>query len=206
MALPTRFDELENTELVARFLRSRNGQTALERARDVMEHCKDFRLLLSEQRLPDHLLTGKERDLLRAALELSTRYTLTKARAEGPLSSPDDVRTYLSMKLSGLEHEVFGGILLNNRHQILECRDFFQGTVDSAACYPREIVKHCLRVNACAALFYHNHPSGVAEPSDTDVRLTRKLVDALSLVDIRVLDHVVVGAATMTSLAERGLM
>jgi len=82
----------------------------------------------------------------------------------------------------------------------------FTGTIDSAAVYPREIVKRCLNTNAAAVIFAHNHPSGVAEPSDTDVRLTRKLVDALALIDVRVLDHLIIGKGVQTSLAERGLM
>ena len=122
------------------------------------------------------------------------------------LSSPGEVRNYLAAHLSGLQHEVFGALFLDNRHRVIRCADLFTGTIDSAAVYPREVVKHCLSYNAAALIIFHNHPSGLAEPSDTDVRLTRKLVDALSLVDVRVLDHLVIGQGVMTSLAERGLM
>ena len=122
------------------------------------------------------------------------------------MSSPQAVRDYLSLKLSGLEYESFVGLFLDNRHRIIEYRELFRGTIDSAAVYPREVVKHCLSCNAAAVIFAHPHPSGVAEPSDTDVRLSRKLTDALSLIDVRVLDHLCVGKGSITSLDERGLM
>ena len=97
-------------------------------------------------------------------------------------------------------------MFLDNRHRVIEYRELFRGTIDSAAVYPREVVKRCLSSNAAAVIFAHNHPSGVAEPSDTDVRLTRKLIDALALIDVRVLDHLIIGQGVQTSLAERGLM
>jgi len=122
------------------------------------------------------------------------------------MTSPNLVREYLSLHLSGLQHEVFAGLFLDNRHRVLEYRQLFVGTIDSAAVYPREVVKRCLSSNAAAVIFAHNHPSGVAEPSDTDVRLTRKLTDALALIDVRVLDHLIIGQGVQTSLAERGLM
>ena len=144
--------------------------------------------------------------LLQAALEISRRHVLSAVRESDVLSSPEAVRTYLALHLTGLEHEVFGALFLDNRHRVIEYRELFRGTIDSAAVYPREVVKRCLASNAAAVIFAHNHPSGVAEPSDTDVRLTRKLVDALALIDVRVLDHLVVGQGVQTSLAERGLM
>jgi DNA repair protein RadC len=122
------------------------------------------------------------------------------------LSTPEQVRHYLALKMSHLEHEVFAAIFLDTRHRIKEYRELFTGTIDSAAVYPREVVKQCLACNSAAVIFAHNHPSGVSEPTDTDVRLTRRLTDALALVDVRVLDHIVIGKGEMTSLAERGLM
>jgi DNA repair protein RadC len=116
------------------------------------------------------------------------------------------VRRYLSLQLSGLTHELFAALFLDNRHRVIEYKELFTGTIDSAAVYPREVVKHCLNSNAAAVIFAHNHPSGVAEPSDTDVRLTRKLTDALALIDVRVLDHLVIGQGVQTSMAEQGLL
>lgn len=125
-------------------------------------------------------------------------------------SSPDAVRkflvTYYASRFDGAEH--FTVLYLDNRHRLLSAETPFSGTIDSAAVYPREIVKRALHNNAAAVILAHNHPSGVAEPSDTDIRLTRKLGDALGLLDIRVLDHIVIGDNTgcTTSMAERGLI
>ena len=122
------------------------------------------------------------------------------------LSTPDSVREMIRFRFGGCEQEKFGLIILNNRHQVIDVVDLFNGCIDSAAVYPRECVKEVLRLNGAACIAYHNHPSGVAEPSDTDVRLTRKLSDGFALLDIRLLDHLIVGKTTITSLAERGLM
>ena len=122
------------------------------------------------------------------------------------LSSPDRVKNLLKSRIGAAEHEVFTVIFLNNRHQVIAIDDMFHGTIDSAAVYPREVVKAALRYNAAALILAHNHPSFIAEPSDTDVRLTRKLVDACALIDIRILDHLIVAGPNCTSLAERGLM
>ena len=122
------------------------------------------------------------------------------------LASPEDVRTLIRYRIGAKEAEVFVAIWLDNRHRVIDIVDMFHGTIDSAAVYPREVVKAALAHNAAAVVFAHNHPSTVAEPSDTDVRLTRKLVDGLALIDVRVLDHLVVGGPNITSLAERGLM
>jgi len=124
-----------------------------------------------------------------------------------PLKSPQDTKRFLRLRMADLEHEVFGAIFLDNRHRVIELRDLFRGTVGGAAVYPREVVKAALACNAAAVMFFHNHPSGVAEPSQADIDLTRRLKDALGMVDIRALDHVVVsGEQDAVSLAERGLM
>lgn len=146
------------------------------------------------------------RSRLLAAVEIAQRSIASSPARGDVLSSPEHVRHYLALKLANLENEVFAGLFLDNRHRVIEYRELFFGTIDSAAVYPREVARACLRFNAAAMIFAHNHPSGVAEPSDTDVRLTRKLVDALALIDVRVLDHLIIGQGTMTSLAERGLM
>ncbi|WP_288365617.1 JAB domain-containing protein [uncultured Marinobacter sp.] len=123
------------------------------------------------------------------------------------LKSPGDTRRYLRMRMANLQHEVFGALWLDNRHRVIEIEDLAAGTVDGAAVYPREVVKAALNANAAAVLFFHNHPSGCSEPSQADIALTRRLKEALGLVDIRVLDHLVVsGAEDAVSLAERGLM
>ncbi|WP_240207439.1 DNA repair protein RadC [Vibrio sp. CyArs1] len=116
---------------------------------------------------------------------------------------PNDTKTFLRCKLGEYEREVFGVMLLNNQHRLIEFNELFFGTIDSASVYPREVVKLVLEKNASAVIFAHNHPSGDATPSQADRRITERLKDALALVDVRVLDHIVVGSDCM-SFAERG--
>lgn len=120
--------------------------------------------------------------------------------------SPQAVRDYLHLKLAALEHEVFGCIWLDARHQVIEVDELFRGTLTQTSVYPREVVKAALKHNAAAVIFYHNHPSGAAEPSNADELLTRHLKDALALVDVRALDHFIVAHMKTTSFAERGLI
>ena len=143
-----------------------------------------------------------ENDILNMAMIL-TRRRLSKGRI---LLGAAEARDYLSVKLSSLEHEVFGVIFLNQRHRILRYEEMFRGTIDSANVYPREVVKHALKLNAAAVIFVHNHPSGHAEPSQSDIAITKRLKEALALVDIRVIDHFVVGSDKVRSMAEEGLL
>lgn len=122
------------------------------------------------------------------------------------LGSPADTKRYLISALRDRQHEVFVVICLDNRHRVLDCKELFRGTVDGASVHPREVVKHALGLNAAAVILAHNHPSGVAEPSQADELITHRLKDALALVEIRVLDHIVVGGEKTTSFAERGLL
>jgi DNA repair protein RadC len=105
-----------------------------------------------------------------------------------------------------MEREVFGCLFLDNRHRLIALEEMFLGTIDGASVHPREVVKRALKLNAAAVILAHNHPSGVAEPSQADELITARIRDALALVDIRVLDHLVVGGTTVTSFAERGLI
>jgi len=122
------------------------------------------------------------------------------------ITSPNDTREFLMLELALLEHEVFYTIFLDNQHKILAAEACFQGTVDGASVYPREIVKRALALNACAVILAHNHPSGLAEPSQADQSITQKLKEALALIDVRVLDHFVIGGTEYFSFAERGLL
>jgi DNA repair protein RadC len=201
---------LSDAELLAIFIQTGTlGRSAVQVARDALNGSGSLSALLSADRQTFCLTPGlgdARYSVLQAALELSRRHVFETVMQGDVLSSPEHVRHYLSLHLTGLEHEVFSGLFLDNRHRVIEYRELFRGTIDSAAVYPREVVKRCLSSNAAAVIFAHNHPSGVAEPSDTDVRLTRKLVDALALIDVRVLDHLIIGQGVQTSLAERGLM
>ena len=122
------------------------------------------------------------------------------------IKSPADTLHFLKARLEHLEHEVFCVIHLDNRNRVMEFQELFRGTVDGTSVYPREVVKEALRVNAAAIILAHNHPSGVAEPSQADERITKRLKAALELVDIRVLDHIIIGKTAHTSLAQRGLL
>lgn len=122
------------------------------------------------------------------------------------IESPQKTMNFLRLRLAARENEVFGALFLDNRHRILRVEELFQGTIDGAAVYPRVVVQRALTYNATALVFYHNHPSGLPEPSGADQRITQKLRDALSLVDVRVLDHIVVGVEGAVSLAERGMI
>ena len=123
-----------------------------------------------------------------------------------PLTSPSETKDFLALHLGGLEHETFTVIFLDNRHRIITFEHMFRGTIDGASVYPREVVKEALKHNAAAVILAHKHPSGVAEPSISDKNITQRLIDALNLVDVRVLDHFVFGASDVVSFAERGLI
>ena len=121
-------------------------------------------------------------------------------------SSPGDTKSYLMLKLAELEHEVFSILYLDTRHRLIEYVELFRGTVNGASVHPREVVKEALKRNAAAVIFAHNHPSGVPEPSEADKHLTNKLSDALRVLDVRVLDHIIVGGMETISFSERGLV
>ncbi len=122
------------------------------------------------------------------------------------LESPGSTRKYLALRFSELEHEVFCALFLDNRHRLIACEELFRGTIDGASVHPREVVKRALANNAAAVILAHNHPSGVAEPSQADELITLRLREALAVVDIRVLDHLIIAGAKVVSLAERGVL
>ena len=143
---------------------------------------------------------------LRASRELVQRLLLEDLQRQPVLTSPRAVRDYLAVHYAGQEREVFGVLFLDTRHRLIAIEELFLGTVDGASVHPREVVKRALQLNAAAVILAHNHPSGVAEPSQADELITVRLRDALALVDIRVLDHLIVGGTTVVSLAERGVL
>ena len=143
--------------------------------------------------------------LIAAALELNRRYLYESVKRNDALCSPAQTRAFLSAQLSDYKHEVFAVLFLDNRNRVISFDKMFNGTIDGASVYPREIVRACINHNAAAVIFAHNHPSGVAEPSRADEQITSRLKEALALIDVRVLDHFVVGD-TIVSFAERGLI
>ncbi|KAA1190449.1 JAB domain-containing protein [Pseudohalioglobus sediminis] len=144
--------------------------------------------------------------VLQAALELARRQALQELEAESVLSSPGQTRRFLQHHLGSQVREVFSVIFMDNQHRVIRCEDLFLGTIDGAAVYPREVAVRALQYRAAAVILAHNHPSGVAEPSSADRRITERLCSALALLDIRVLDHIIVGRGREFSFAEEGLL
>ena len=143
---------------------------------------------------------------LQAAVELAARSLTEQLTSRESLTSPAAVRDLLRLKLAGLPHEVFICIQLDAQHRVIAIEELFRGTLTQTSVYPREVVKASLKANAAAVIFAHNHPSGVAQPSQADEMLTRNLKEALSLVDVKVLDHFIVAGTQAISFAERGLL
>lgn len=143
---------------------------------------------------------------LRALPELARRYLEASLPVGEAIRSPADTETFLRTRLRDLPHELFCCLFLDNRHRVIDFAELFRGTIDGTSVYPREVVKEALRLNAAAVIAAHNHPSGVAEPSQADQRITRRLKSALELVDIRLLDHLIIGDGCCSSLASQGLI
>lgn len=201
---------LSDAELLAIFLRTGiRGKTAVDLSRDLLNEYGSLRALLKTD-LDDFCLSaglGKAKyALLQAVLEMGKRHLYETLEHTEVLSSPKQTQAYLAARLRDYEHEVFACLYLDNRHSIICFEELFRGTIDSASVHPREVVKQALKNNAAAIIFAHNHPSGIAEPSKSDELLTSRLKAALALVDIRVLDHVVIGNGCNVSFADRGLL
>lgn len=199
---------LSDAELLAVLLGSgTRGKDALALGRDLLTAGGGVANLLAMSELPR--ITGlgpAKRARLAASLELARR-ALGEELTRGPaLSSPDDSADFVRARLRHLPYEVFSCLYLDNRHRVLGFEELFRGTIDGASVPPREVVRACMAHNAAAVIFAHNHPSGVAEPSRADHNLTQNLRQALQLIDVRVLDHLVVGTGAPVSMAARGLM
>ncbi|MEA1080573.1 DNA repair protein RadC [Marinobacter qingdaonensis] len=203
-------ESLSDAELLAIFLRTGTaGTPVLTLARTLVAEFGGLRGLMTASHSQFCQLRGlgtAKYTQIQAAMEMARRVMDEPLRQGQPLRSPEDTRRFLTSRLGTYPHEVFAALLLDNRHRVIQYRELFRGTIDGAAVYPREVVRQALEDNAAAVIFAHNHPSGVAEPSQADISLTRRLKEALALVDIRVLDHMVVGHGEVISLAERGLM
>ena len=129
-----------------------------------------------------------------------------RVRRGASLQSPQKVGEYLNVRVGHLDYEVFGLILLDKRHRVIECIDLFRGTIDGASVHPREVVKLALEKSAAACIVYHNHPSGVQEPSQADELITARVKDALALIDVRLIDHLILGGPSVLSFAQAGLL
>ncbi|MGI9336127.1 MAG: RadC family protein [Gammaproteobacteria bacterium] len=199
---------LSDAELLAVLLRTGiSGRTAVDLARDLLTRFGGLRGLLEGERqaLCSAPGMGAARfATLSACLEIGRRYLEQRMQRGCLLSSPADTRRFLDARLRAYPYEVFACLFLDNRHRVLGFEEMFRGTIDGANVYPREVVKRALALNAAALIAAHNHPSGVAEPSQADRALTRRLQDALGLVDVRLIDHIVIGDGELVSFAERG--
>ena len=203
-------EALSDAELLAIVLRTGlKGRNVVELARDALARCGSLSGLLSAdaaqlQDIPG-LGTAKFAHI-QAVLEMSRRALREKIDRGAGLCSPQAVKDYLRLKLSGRQHEVFMAVFLDAQNRVLAVEELFRGTLTQTSVFPREIVKRALRFNAAAIIFAHNHPSGVAEPSRADEALTQTLKHTLALVDVKVLDHFVIGGDSAMSFAERGLI
>ncbi len=201
---------LSDAELLAIFLRTGvRGRTAVDLARDLLQQFGGLRALLEAEHAAFCAGAGlgdAKYVLLQATLEMGRRHLASALQRGTALSCPADTRRYLSACLRHRANEVFGCLFLDNRHRVIAFEELFQGTINGASVHAREVVRRTLHHNAAALIVAHNHPSGVAEPSQADVSLTRRLADALQLVDVRLLDHLVIGDGEVVSLAERGLL
>ncbi|MEQ1621749.1 MAG: DNA repair protein RadC [Methylococcales bacterium] len=201
---------LTDAELLAIFLRTGTaGKSAVDLARDLLSDFGSLKAMLDA----DHQRFCQAKGLgdakftqLQAVLEMARRHFKEVLQRGNALTSPEITRAYLSAQLRGYSYEVFACLFLDNQHRVIQLDELFRGTIDGASVYPREVVKKALHHNAAAVIFAHNHPSGVAEPSQADRHITDKLKQALALFDIRVLDHFIIGDGLPYSFAEHGLL
>jgi DNA repair protein RadC len=201
-------DVLSDAELVAVLLRSGvRGKSAVDLARDLLGQYEGLTGMLEAPDLESIKGLGPaKRAQFAAAIEIVRRSLKEKLKATSALTSPGAVRELLRLKLATRREEAFLCVWLDAQHHVIEVVEAFKGTLTQTSVYPREIVKKALYYNAAAVIFAHNHPSGVAQPSQADELLTRNLRDALALVEVRVLDHFIVAGNQAVSFAERGLI
>jgi DNA repair protein RadC len=201
---------LSDAELLAIFLRiGCAGKSAVDLARELLQEYGGLRPLLeaSQAEFCKGLGLGSAKYAqLQAVLEMARRHLSSSMKTGDLLTAPNMVRDYLRAQLRHQQREIFAVLFLDSQNRLIAYDELFQGTIDGASVHPREVVKQALARNAAAVILAHNHPSGVAEPSQADRRITERLQVALELVDVRVLDHMVVGDAEVVSFAERGLL
>ncbi|MGO2496913.1 MAG: RadC family protein [Vibrio litoralis] len=201
---------LSDAELLAIFLRTGlQGMNAIELADHLLKEFGSLRALLSssQQQFCSHKGLGSAKFAqLQAVVEMTKRYLAETIKRGDALTSPEHTKHYLSSVLRDRHREAFYVLFLDNQNRVISDEVMFEGTIDAASVYPREVVKRAMHHNAAALILAHNHPSGIAEPSEADRRITRRLVEAMGLVDIRILDHFVVGDGEVVSFAERGWM
>ena len=202
-------DALSDAELLAIFLRTGvKGKSAVDLARDLLSEFGGLRQLLcaDEKTFCQAKGLGQAKYAqLQASLEMSRRFLRESIEREGPLSNSDDAKEFLLIKMRDYEKEVFACLFMDTKNRVIEFEELFTGSLHSAEVHAREVVKQALKYNANAVIFAHNHPSGDSKPSQSDIELTHMLRDALALIEIKVLDHLIIGNS-VTSLAELGYL
>lgn len=202
-------ESLSDAELLAIFLRTGiRGKSAVELSRDLLNEYGDLRTLLEapyKQFISGKGLGEAKYSQLHATLEIGRRYLQTSLLREDVFNNPDQVKSYLQNRLRHLQRESFLVLFLDNQHRLIRDEILFQGTVDQASVHVREVIKRALELESVAMIIAHNHPSGVSEPSQADIDITKRIDRACRLLDLRLLDHMVIGESVI-SLAERGLL
>jgi DNA repair protein RadC len=201
---------LTDAELLAIFLRTGvTGISAVELAKQLLNHFGSLRALLEADKgefTKQHGLGEAKFVQLQAVLEMSRRHMESTLQKGAAFTDCEATKYYFKQRLRQYQQEVFACLFLDNQHQLIKFEELFFGTINNASVYPREIVKRALQFNAAAIIIGHNHPSGIAEPSHSDISITERIKSALALIDVRLLDHIVVGDAETVSLAERGFL
>lgn len=201
---------LSDAELLAIFLRTGvAGKSAVDLARELLKRFKGLTGLFAADQGAFCAVPGMgpaKYAQLQAVLEMARRALEEKLKSGDAMNSPKSVRDYLRLSLQAKKHEIFVGIFLDAQNRTIASEELFSGTLTQTSVYPREVMKRALHHNAAAVIFAHNHPSGVAEPSHADEILTQTLKQALALIDVKVLDHFIVGNGAAMSFAERGLI
>ena len=202
-------ESLSDAELLAIFLRTGiKGKSAVDLAQELLNEYQGLRYLLdaSQQRFCQSKGMGPAKYAqLQAVIEMSKRFLGEKLQRGEAITNPTLIREYLLSRLRDYPYEVFACLFLDNRHRVIQYEELFKGTIDGASVYPREVLRRAIHHNAAALILSHNHPSGITEPSQADIRITQKLKQALSLIDVRVLDHFIVGD-DVSSFVEQGLL
>lgn len=201
---------LSDVELLAILInRGTKGRSALDLAGDVITHFGNVQAVFfaTQKQLVNQPGLGKAKyALLHACFELFKRSMAQRISRKSSFTHAEHASEYLRAQLAQNKREVFAMLLLDSQHQLIAYREMFKGTINSAAVYPRELIKQAIEDNAAAVILAHNHPSGIAEPSQADIQITQRIKQAFALIDVVVLDHFVIGHSNAVSFAQRGLL
>ncbi|MDW5418218.1 DNA repair protein RadC [Iodobacter sp. CM08] len=203
-------ESLSDAELLALFLRvGVKGKSAVDLARDLLLHFGSLEKLFQaplDTLCQVHGMGAAKYCQLQAVLEMAKRALSEKLRTVDAFTSPASVKAFLQLRLRGLDHEEFHALFLNTAHQLISAETLFKGSLSETRIYPREVARRALALNAAAVIVAHNHPSGSPKPSDADIHITQQLRHTLEIIDVSLLDHCIVAAHQVISMAEQGLL